>query len=108
MTVLDDEYRHYISGIKDVGGLLTFEFLYETSVFNTLRSAEGASHTWAVDFPDGLSISWTGVPSVIMSGHGVNEALTFQLAVSIMTDFTVTPGTVSSGNGTTGVTGATG
>lgn len=93
VTTLDDEFRHYIPGVKDTGGALTFVLLYETSEYNTLDGQKDSEYYWKLEFPSSTSgkvdtFTWKGygVPGVI--GHGVNEALTFNLNVLPTTDIT--------------------
>lgn len=108
VTTLDDDFRHYILGIQDVGGVMNFTFLYEKTVLSTLNGYKGVHKAFKVEFPDGVNFTWEGycAPSVV--GKGVNDALQINLGVVADTDIEINFPSQSEGNGTNGVTGASG
>ena len=89
VTTLDDGFRHYIPGIRDVGGVMSFTFLYDKTIFKKFNDAVGVHKSFQVKFPDGATITWGGyvVPSII--GKGVNDAIQFTANITADTDFTV-------------------
>ena len=90
VTTLDDDFRHYIPGIRDVGGAMGFTFLYEKTIFSTFNTAKDTHQLFQVKFPDGVKFSWGGyvVPSIM--GKGVNDAIQFSANITADTDFEVT------------------
>ena len=99
VTTLNDGARKYINGIKDFGDL-AFTFLYGNEVtdsfalMNALQGEYDADPTKAatefqVELPDETTFTFSGFPSVILSGAGVNEALTFTLNIALNSDIVV-------------------
>ena len=80
VTTLADSAHVYISGLKNYGDNLAFEFIYEAEQFSTLQALTG-EHTWKVTLPDNSTCSFNGTSSVKLAGVGVNEALTYTLAI---------------------------
>ena len=89
VTTLDDSFRHYIPGIRDVGGVMSFTFLYDKTTFKKFNDAVGVHKAFQLEFPDSVKISWEGyvVPSII--GKGVNDALQFSANITADSDFTI-------------------
>ena len=89
LTTLDSEQVEYILGLPDVGGLMSFTFLYDKTVYKTFDDAKGIHKAFQVKFPDGVTFSWTGyvIPSVI--GKGANDALQFNANISADSKITV-------------------
>lgn len=80
ITTLDDAAHMYTDGILNYGDSLSFKFLYKKTQFNTLTGLEG-SISWKVTLPDTTTCSFTGTCSVKLDAIGVNNALTYTLAI---------------------------
>lgn len=80
ITTLDDAAHMYTDGILNYGDSLSFKFLYKKTQFNTLTGLEG-SISWKVTLPDTTSCTFTGTCSVKLDAVGVNNALTYTLAI---------------------------
>ena len=80
ITTLDDAAHMYTDGILNYGDSLSFKFLYKKTQFNTLTGLEG-SISWKVTLPDNTSCTFTGTSSVKLDAVGVNNALTYTLAI---------------------------
>ena len=80
ITTLDDAAHMYTDGILNYGDSLSFKFLYKKTQFNTLTGLEG-SIGWKVTLPDNTACTFTGTSSVKLDAVGVNNALTYTLAI---------------------------
>ena len=82
VTTLDDAAHMYINGLLDYGDSLDFTFLYDKTQFNTLNGLSG-SVSWKVTLPGtgGLTATFDGEPSVRLNSVGVNDAITYTLAI---------------------------
>lgn len=82
VTTLDDSAHMYINGLLDYGDSLDFTFLYDKTQFNTLNGLSG-SVSWKVTLPGtgGLTATFDGEPSVRLNSVGVNDAITYTLAI---------------------------
>lgn len=80
ITTLADAAHMYTDGILNYGDSLAFEFLYEKAQFIELSGLSG-SQEWKVELPDSSTCSFGGTCSVKLNGVGVNEALTYSLAI---------------------------
>ena len=89
VTTLADSYRHYIPGIRDVGGSMGFTFLYSKALFGTFNSAVDVHKSFQLKFPDGMTITWGGYVTPSIIGKGVNDALQFTANITADTDFTI-------------------
>lgn len=85
-TVLTDVAHMYTNGIKDYGDSLEFVFLYEKEQFLALDAFGDDEYGWKVELPDGMTCSFSGTGSVKLTGVGVNEVLTYTLAVKPTTE----------------------
>ena len=96
ITCLEDSNRRYIPGIKDVGGSMSFTFLYEKTIFKKFYDVSdypghpGVRQSFQVEFPDGVKIGWSGYVNPSIIGKGVNDALQFSANIVADSDFTVT------------------
>lgn len=93
VTTLDDSARRYIAGIKDYGDL-EFVFLYDggaDSSYNKLRGLEdtGESTEFKIEFPDGVSFTFSGFVSTKIQSVGVNAPLLFNAAIALNSDIQV-------------------
>ena len=80
ITTLDDAAHMYTDGILNYGDSLSFKFLYKKTQFNTLTGLDG-SISWKVTLPDNIACTFTGTSSVKLDAVGVNNALTYTLAI---------------------------
>lgn len=80
ITTLDDAAHMYTDGILNYGDSLSFKFLYKKTQFTTLTGLDG-SIGWKVTLPDSTACSFTGTCSVKLDAVGVNNALTYTLAI---------------------------
>lgn len=80
ITTLDDAAHMYTDGILNYGDSLSFKFLYKKTQFNTLTGLEG-SISWKVTLPDSTACTFTGTSSVKLDAVGINNALTYTLAI---------------------------
>ena len=80
ITTLDDAAHMYTDGILNYGDSLSFKFLYKKTQFNTLTGLDG-SISWRVTLPDNTACTFTGTSSVKLDAVGVNNALTYTLAI---------------------------
>jgi hypothetical protein len=82
ITVLSDEAKKSMDGLRDTAQDLAFKFLYEKEQFNKLAKLTG-SCGWKVKLPDGTRADFTATPSVKLDGVGVGAALTYTLTLSV-------------------------
>ena len=82
VTTLEDAAHMYINGLKDYGDSLDFTFLYDKTQFTTLNGLSGTI-SWKVTLPGtgGATATFDGEPSVSLNGVGVNDAITYTLAI---------------------------
>ena len=81
VTTLASEAHEYTNGIKNYGDTVAFKFYYEKTQFTTLSSLAGGCE-WKVELPDGLTYTFSGVPSVKLDGVSYNAALTYSLNIA--------------------------
>ena len=80
ITTLADAAHMYTNGIKSYGDSLEFSFLYASTQFDTLNALTG-SVGWKVTLPDNTACTFSGSCSVKLNGVGVNDVLTYVLAI---------------------------
>ena len=80
ITTLADAAHTYTNGILNYGDSIEFTFLYEKEQFTTLQGFNDAKQ-WKVTLPDSATCTFGGTCSVKLAGVGVNEALTYTLAI---------------------------
>lgn len=80
ITTLADAAHMYTNGIKSYGDSLEFSFLYASAQFDTLNALTG-SVGWKVTLPDNTACTFSGSCSVKLNGVGVNDVLTYVLAI---------------------------
>ena len=85
ITVLSDNAKKSMAGLQDSSQDLAFKFLYEDAQFSALAALDSkTSISWKVALPDDYgTATFTGTPSVKLSGAGVNAALSYVLTVSV-------------------------
>ena len=81
VTTLTSEAHEYTNGIKNYGDTVAFKFYYEKTQFTTLSGLQGGCE-WKVELPDGLTYTFSGVPSVKLDGVSYNAALTYSLNIA--------------------------
>ena len=81
VTTLASEAHEYTNGIKNYGDTIAFKFYYEKTQFTTLSGLDGGCE-WKVELPDGLTYTFSGVPSVKLDGVSYNAALTYSLNIA--------------------------
>lgn len=81
VTTLASEAHEYTNGIKNYGDTVAFKFYYEKTQFTTLSGLSGGCE-WKVELPDGLTYTFSGVPSVKLDGVSYNAALTYSLNIA--------------------------
>ena len=74
-----------MAGLQDSSQDLAFKFIYEAEQFSALSALDSnVSINWKVALPDNCgTATFTGTPSVKLSGAGVNAALSYVLTVSV-------------------------
>ena len=86
ITTLADSAHMYMNGLLDYGDSLDFTFLYDPTQFAALQALTG-SINWQVGLPDGTdgaigtTCTFTGTPSVKLTGAGINAAMTYTLSI---------------------------
>ena len=80
ITTLADAAHMYTNGIKSYGDSLEFSFLYASAQFDALNALTG-SVGWKVTLPDNTACTFSGSCSVKLNGVGVNDVLTYVLAI---------------------------
>lgn len=85
ITVLSDNAKKSMAGLQDSSQDLAFKFIYEAEQFSALSALDSnVSINWKVALPDNCgTATFTGTPSVKLSGAGVNAALSYVLTVSV-------------------------
>lgn len=81
VTTLASEAHEYTNGIKNYGDTVAFKFYYEKTQFTTLSGLSDGCE-WKVELPDGLTYTFSGVPSVKLDGVSYNAALTYSLNIA--------------------------
>lgn len=89
VTTLDSEQVEYILGLPDVGGLMSFTFLYDKSIYKKFHDAIGTHKKFQVKFPDSVTFTWTGYVTPSIIGKGANDALQFNANISADSKITV-------------------
>lgn len=95
VTVLSDQSKKYINGVKDNGDL-QFTFLYDAdqtdSSFKTLKTLQdaGKSNDYQVKFPDGTTFEFSAMVSVKTGSAEVNGALTFTASFALQSEIDTT------------------
>ena len=95
ITVLSDEVKKYIPGIKDYGDLV-FKFLYDNSDsdanYRVLKGIEdsGESAAFKLAYPDGTSHEFEAIPSVKIDAGALNGALTFSATMLLQGEIEIT------------------
>jgi hypothetical protein len=82
ITCLTDTEKKYLAGIGDSVSELTFKFLYDADIFNTLNNIV-EDQDCVLTLSDGSKFEFTGGFSMTYHGGGVNTAAEMSLVVTI-------------------------
>lgn len=82
VTVLTDNVKKSMAGLRDSAQDLAFKFLYEKEQFETVAAMDDTI-SWKITLPDSLAATFTGTPSVKLDSVGTNAALTYTLTVTV-------------------------
>ncbi|MFD1431232.1 phage tail tube protein [Lacticaseibacillus yichunensis] len=83
VTTLADDKKKSIAGIQDASSL-AFTAIYKGSNFKAVSALDTATnYDWTVTYPDGMTVTFTGQPSLKLSSAEVNGALKFTLTVVV-------------------------
>lgn len=94
VTTLSDASKRYINGIKDYGDL-AFKFLYDNSSadssYRVLTGLEAAGEAveFQVKLPDETTFTFSGFPSTVLDGAGVNAPITFTLNIALNSEIEI-------------------
>lgn len=92
-TTLANANKTYIDGLKDFGDSLSFGVLYLKDEFLAVRElADGEGKAIELKYPDGMTVSFTGSVSTVLSGAEVNSVLTYNIEITPMSDIEITAG----------------
>ena len=92
-TALSDSIIHNEIGIGDPGDMeYVFRFINTatTDAYRALKARNGALTYFKHQLKDGTLFSFSGYPSIKVSGGGVNDPQEFTLAIGLQSDITVT------------------
>ena len=94
-TALSDKIIHNEQGIGDPGDMeYTFRYKNESAT-DSFRILQGLSDAGTLTYfqeklTDGTAWTFSGIPSVRLSGGGVNDPQEFVLSVALQSDLTIT------------------
>lgn len=90
-TTLANANKTYIDGLKDFGDSLSFSCLYLKDEFLAVRQlADGEGKEVELKYPDGMTVTFTGSVSTVLSGAEVNSVLTYSIEITPMSDIVIT------------------
>lgn len=83
VTTLADANKKSIAGLRDASSL-AFTAIYKGSNFKAVNALNTTTnYDWTVTYPDGMTVTFTGQPSVKLGSTEVNGALKFTLTVVV-------------------------
>lgn len=92
-TTLANANKTYIDGLKDFGDSLSFTCLYLKEEFMQVRGlADGEGKEVELKYPDGMTVTFTGSVSTVLSGAEVNSVLTYSIEITPMSDIVIEAG----------------
>ena len=92
-TTLANSNKTYIDGLKDFGDSLSFTCLYLKEEFMQVRAlADGEGNEVELKYPDGMTVTFTGSVSTVLSGAEVNSVLTYSIEITPMSDIEIAAG----------------
>ena len=92
-TTLANANKTYIDGLKDFGDSLSFTCLYLKEEFMQVRGlADGEGKEIELKYPDGMTVTFTGSVSTVLSGAEVNSVLTYSVEITPMSDIEIAAG----------------
>lgn len=93
-TALSDSIVHNELGIGDPGSMeYTFRFVNSsaTDSYRVMKGRTGTLTWFQQKLSDNTTFSFSGYPSVRVSGGGVNDPQEFVLSIALQSDITVSP-----------------
>lgn len=91
-TALSDNIVHNEIGIGDSGDM-EYTFRYDnssaTSNYRVCKGLEGTEQVFQQSFADGTKFTFNAIPSVRVSGGGVNDPAEFVMTLAMQSDITV-------------------
>lgn len=93
-TALSDTIVHNELGIGDPGSMeYTFRFVNSsgTDSYHVMKGRTGTLTWFQQKLPDNTTFSFSGYPSVRVSGGGVNDPVEFVLSIALQSDITPNP-----------------
>lgn len=98
-TALADTIIHNEQGIGDPGSM-EYTFRYDnknaSASYRICKSLVGTLTFFQQELPDGTAFSFSGYPSVRLSGGGVNDPQEFVMSIALQSDITITDPAISS------------
>lgn len=94
VTHLGSERKEYIKGIQDTDNL-EFAIVYQGKNFKDIHTlvAANKAYDFVIDYPDGMTVKFTGEPDYKLDGAEVNSAIGFSLVIVVNKAPIVTPAT---------------
>ena len=98
ITTFDDNMHTYMPGLQDVGGSMSFGFIYDAydttdhdQNFKLLKDLEAEVDviTWKITLPDEVTFTFTGRCSAYISGYETDARIDATLSISPATSFVV-------------------
>lgn len=94
VTTLADGMRHYIKGVQDISDM-EYTFLYDNSGasanYRLAKALESESKVGIrISFPDTTKFVYDAQVATYIKGGEVNQAFTFAVNTTLLTDITVT------------------
>lgn len=91
-TALTDSIVHNEMGIGDAGDM-EYTFRYDnsasTSAYRRIQAIVGQLTWFKQTLTDGTSFTFTAIPSLKLSGGGVNDPQEFTMALALQSDITI-------------------
>lgn len=85
VTDLQSGKRQYIAGLQDVDNL-EFAVVYRTAEFTKFQAfAENATSSteFKIEYPDGMTVTFKGEPSIRLGATEVNGALEYSIVIVV-------------------------
>ncbi len=83
VTTLADDKKKSIAGLQDASSL-AFSAIYKGANFKAVNALSSTkNYDWTVTYPDGMTVTFTGQPSLKLGSAEVNGALKFTLTIVV-------------------------
>lgn len=83
VTTLADSKKKSIAGLQDASSL-AFSAIYKGANFKAVNALSSTTnYDWTVTYPDGMTVTFTGQPSLKLGSAEVNGALKFTLTIVV-------------------------